>query len=359
MTIYPVVSKGYTPHCSVHQQYPWIIVCPPWALSLSPKSLDLCKPACDLPQPKWMVVVVRNRLSLRKGIEVHLQVLSISMSWCFTDFTQVLFDARLMVCTYPEILWNCRPYDDVAYFVTVTTTNMIDKILWGCGTLISFVVWIWHQVSCRAMQRSQLVLKSSADLCRGLSCFKIGLLYKSNLIASWMHLHHCRCFLQHLRKVLQNLRALCLPAEGPGSIWKYLGAQGGSTRVSGRLAWGFQTNVHFADDTSLLQSCLRCMLYCNIFLGQWYTIEIDHYVGHREAVFGPVIYRPFQVYHQDILCTCVWTQTTFHMSYMVTVECARLLEIREKQRPNAWGEGCLTSNAVERGRARGMPPLVI
>jgi len=47
--------------------------------------------------------------------------------------------------------------------------------------------------------------------------------------------------------LLQSLRALCLAAGGPGSIWKYLEALVRTTRVSGRFACGFQTDLHFAD----------------------------------------------------------------------------------------------------------------
>ena len=43
-------------------------------------------------------------------------------------------------------------------------------------------------------QRSLLLLQSPAALRRGLRTFRIGLFYKANLIASWMHLHDCRCF---------------------------------------------------------------------------------------------------------------------------------------------------------------------
>jgi len=47
--------------------------------------------------------------------------------------------------------------------------------------------------------------------------------------------------------LLQSLRALCLAPEGSGSIWKYLVALVRSLRVSGRIACGLQTELHFAD----------------------------------------------------------------------------------------------------------------
>ena len=62
-----------------------------------------------------------------------------------------------------------------------------------------------------------------------------------------MHLHHCRCFQEHVRMLLQSLRALCKAPGGAGSIWKYLEALARATGVSGRFAYGFRTELHFAD----------------------------------------------------------------------------------------------------------------
>jgi len=45
----------------------------------------------------------------------------------------------------------------------------------------------------------------------------------------------------------QSLRALCLAPGGPGSIWNYLGAPVRSTGVPRRFAFGFRTDLHFAD----------------------------------------------------------------------------------------------------------------
>jgi len=47
--------------------------------------------------------------------------------------------------------------------------------------------------------------------------------------------------------LLQSLRAHCLAPGGSGSIWKYLEALVWSPGVSGRIACGFQTDLHFAD----------------------------------------------------------------------------------------------------------------
>jgi hypothetical protein len=62
-----------------------------------------------------------------------------------------------------------------------------------------------------------------------------------------MHLHHCRCFEEHLRLLLQSLRAPCLAPGGSGRIWKYLEALARSLGVSGRIVWCFRTKLHFGD----------------------------------------------------------------------------------------------------------------
>jgi len=117
-----------------------------------------------------------------------------------------------------------------------------------CGYVRTTPVKIQHQVFHRAAQQSQFLSKSPTDLHRGLSSSKIWLFQKSNHIASWMHLHNCKCFQEHLRMLLQSLRALCLSPGGSGSIWKYLEALVRSPGVSGRIVCGFRTNLHSADD---------------------------------------------------------------------------------------------------------------
>ena len=47
--------------------------------------------------------------------------------------------------------------------------------------------------------------------------------------------------------LLQSLRALCKAPRGAGSIWKYLEALVRATGGSGRFAYGFRTELHFAD----------------------------------------------------------------------------------------------------------------
>ena len=46
--------------------------------------------------------------------------------------------------------------------------------------------------------------------------------------------------------LLQSLRALCLSPGWSGSVWKYLEALVRSPGVSGRIACGFRTELHFA-----------------------------------------------------------------------------------------------------------------
>jgi len=62
-----------------------------------------------------------------------------------------------------------------------------------------------------------------------------------------MHIHNCRCFSEHLRMLLQSLRALCKAPGGPGSISKYLEVLVRATGVSERLACGFRMELDFAD----------------------------------------------------------------------------------------------------------------
>jgi len=67
-----------------------------------------------------------------------------------------------------------------------------------------------------------------------------------------MHLDNCRCFQEHLRMLLQSLRALCLAPGGSGRIRKYLEALVRSPRVSGSIACGFRTELDSADVSRVL-----------------------------------------------------------------------------------------------------------
>jgi len=113
-------------------------------------------------------------------------------------------------------------------------------------TQITTGLRLWHQVSRRFVQRSQLLSKSPTDIQSGLNSSKSWLFYDSNLVASWIHLQNCRCFQDHQNVLLQSLKPLCLAPVGPGCTWKYIEALVRSTAVSGRFACGFRTYLHFA-----------------------------------------------------------------------------------------------------------------
>ena len=51
--------------------------------------------------------------------------------------------------------------------------------------------------------------------------------------------------------LLHSLRAFCKAPGGAGSIWKYLEALAKATGVSQRFAYGFRTELHFADADSI------------------------------------------------------------------------------------------------------------
>jgi len=80
-----------------------------------------------------------------------------------------------------------------------------------------------------------------------------------------MHLHNCRSSQEHLRMLLQSLRALCLAPGGSGSVWKHVEAMVRSPGVSGRIACGFGTKLHFADVTDQ-----------NMFLLQWLAFMMSN-----------------------------------------------------------------------------------
>ena len=139
------------------------------------------------------------------------------------------------------------PYYDIANLVTLTETNLIHEMPCGYGTLRTTAVRIWHSVSLGAAQRSQLLSKSPTVMGRCCSCSIISLSYKSYIVLSWIHIHNCRCFQEHLRMLLESLGALYFTAGGPGSICNYMGALEMLTRVPARSGCGFQTNLQLAD----------------------------------------------------------------------------------------------------------------
>jgi len=152
------------------------------------------------------------------------------------------------------------PYYDEANPVTVTKMNMIRRIaLWLCENHCfentashlpqsCAAVSATTEVSHRVAQRFQLLSKSPADLRRGLRSSKI-----------WLSQ------MEHLRMLLQSLRALCLAPGGSGSVWKYLEALVTLPGVSGRIACGFRTELHFADvliDSIFIPLQNELLYYC-------------------------------------------------------------------------------------------------
>jgi len=104
------------------------------------------------------------------------------------------------------------------YDKTKCLVVMLKPLLWEYGTKSPAGVSAALEVSQRAAQWSHLLSKSPADLRRGLKSSTIWLFYKSNLVASWMHLHKCRCFHEHLRLLLESLRAHC---SAPRGVWEH------------------------------------------------------------------------------------------------------------------------------------------
>jgi len=84
-------------------------------------------------------------------------VLWMGVSRSSPDYTRLPPVARLTVCVYIEIPKYSMPYYEVANFVTVVKTNMIDKMRSAYGILKTTALRIRHQVSRRASQRSQLL----------------------------------------------------------------------------------------------------------------------------------------------------------------------------------------------------------
>ena len=123
----------------------------------------------------------------------------------------------------------CMPYCNVANLVTITETNMMRRnASWLCNNHCSEYTapnlpWSCAAVSAvpegsgRAAHCSHLLSKSPADQGSAFRSSKIRLFYKSNLVAFGMHLHNCRCFPDHLRILLESVRALCLVRGGSGS----------------------------------------------------------------------------------------------------------------------------------------------
>jgi len=139
------------------------------------------------------------------------------------------------------------PYYDVVNLVTITKMTMIDEIPWSYGTLRTTAVRIWLQDSHRAAQRSQLLLKSLADLHRGPSCSRIWLSYMSSIVVSCLCLHNCRWFQEHQRMLFHRLRALCPAPADPTTFWNHWDALVISTKAAWRFGCFLWINLYSAD----------------------------------------------------------------------------------------------------------------
>jgi len=125
--------------------------------------------------------------------------------------------------------------------------NLTDKMASGYETLKSSAVRIWQQVTKCAAQWSQLLSMSSMDTQRGLRYSENWALYMLSIRASWVPLHDCSCYDEHMGMLLQSLRAHCCTLGGPGNNWKCMTALVMSTGVGVRMECSFSTDLHFAD----------------------------------------------------------------------------------------------------------------
>jgi hypothetical protein len=62
-----------------------------------------------------------------------------------------------------------------------------------------------------------------------------------------MNIHNCRCYVEHLRMLLQSLRTVSLAPGGSGSIKKHLEVLVRLPGLSGRIACCFPTDLHISD----------------------------------------------------------------------------------------------------------------
>jgi hypothetical protein len=129
------------------------------------------------------------------------------------------------------------PHNDIANLVTVTKMNMTAEMPCGYGTLTTTAVRIWHKVSHRPVQRSQLLQKLS--ILQG---------------ESWIHLHNGRWFQKYLTIHVRSRRAIFLAPGEPVSIWKYFEVLVQLSGVSVTCVSGFPTDCQFAD---IVYGCIR------------------------------------------------------------------------------------------------------
>jgi len=108
-----------------------------------------------------------------------------------------------------------------------------------------------------------------------------------------MYLHHCRCFQEHVRMLLQSLRSLSTAPVGARSIWYCLDVLVRATGVSGRFAYGFWTELHFAD-VSNVTHCKNKRhgiiaapgAVCNVNCRVWFTFREYEVLSDLSETFG-------------------------------------------------------------------------
>jgi len=123
-------------------------------------------------------------------------------------------------------------YDKMTFLVV---TN--EPLLWEYGT----------ESSTEAAQWAGLLSKYRAELHSGLSFSRSlpQICAEDSGVPNFDY--YISQFSEHLRMLLQSLRALCVTPGGSGSILKYLEALVMSPVVSGRIVCSFRTNLHCAD----------------------------------------------------------------------------------------------------------------
>jgi len=139
------------------------------------------------------------------------------------------------------------PYNDVVNLVTVTKTNMIDEMPCGYGTLRTTGVRIWHQASRRACAEVSAPLGVSrrpaqrSQQIQNLTILTVKSRSILNAPPSLQVVSGAR------ENALAESESTLQSSRGGGIVWKYLEALVRATGVSGTFAYGFRTELHFAD----------------------------------------------------------------------------------------------------------------
>jgi len=159
------------------------------------------------------------------------------VSQCSSNCASVPSAAWLTVCICIERLKLCMAYYDVVNLVTVTKTIMIrQNSLW--------------------LRKNHCYLNMATSfpqkLCRGL-VFSWSLSQIRAEVSGAPKFNYSRSQIsEHLRMLLQSVKAPRLGPEGSGSIWKYLEELVRSPGVSGWTECCFWTDLNFTDGVSSL-----------------------------------------------------------------------------------------------------------